>query len=176
MHWKRPCGALYISSGTLRNCLITGNKAYDEVGLRVGGSGLVESCRVAEHTISSSGDGKGAGLTITGGPVVNTIVSGNVNTPGNEVDKTGGTVTYCCIDDTVGVEGAGNRTGAPGFTAAAAGDFTLSSRSQCLNAGTNLVWMAQGIDLAGQPRIRNRVPDIGAYEGLLPGGTTILYR
>ena len=37
-------------------------------------------------------------------------------------------------------------------------------------------WMTGAIDLAGQPRIRNRVPDIGAYEGLLPGGALIIIR
>jgi hypothetical protein len=167
-------GAVQVSGGTLRNCLIAGNRARDEAGLRVSGSGLAENCTVAENTISTAGDGKGAGLTISGGTVVNTIVSGNANAPGSEVDKTGGTVTYCCIDDEAIIEGEGNRTGTPGFTAAAAGDFTLKNTSRCLNAGTLMGWMTGAIDLAGQPRIRNRVPDIGAYEGLLPGGTVLI--
>ena len=169
-------GAVQVSGGTLRNCLIAGNRARDEAGLRVSGSGLAENCTVAENTISTAGDGKGAGLTISGGTVVNTIVSGNADAPGNEVDKTGGTVSYCCIDDEAIIEGEGNRTGTPGFTAAAAGDFTLKNTSRCLNAGTRRDWMTGAIDLAGQPRIRNRVPDIGAYEGLLPGGALIIIR
>jgi hypothetical protein len=168
-------GAISMTGGTLRNCLITGNQAKDEAGVWLS-NGAVENCTVAENTISTLGDGKGAGLTISGGTVVNTIVSGNADAPGNEVDKTGGTVSYCCIDDEAIIEGEGNRTGTPGFTAAAAGDFTLKNTSRCLNAGTRRDWMTGAIDLAGQPRIRNRVPDIGAYEGLLPGGALIIIR
>ena len=84
-------GAVSMTGGTLRNCLITGNQAKDEAGVWLS-NGAVENCTVAENTISTLGDGKGAGLSISGGTVVNTIVSGNANTPGNEVDKTGGSV------------------------------------------------------------------------------------
>ena len=36
--------------------------------------------------------------------------------------------------------------------------------------------MENATDLAGEPRIRNREPDIGAYEGLKPGGAVFIIR
>ncbi len=168
-------GAVYMAGGTLRGCLIAGNQATNEAGISMSG-GAVESCTVAGNTISATGDGKGAGLTISGGTVVNSIFSGNTNTSSNEVDRTGGTITYCCIDDEALTVGTGNRSGAPGFVNAVGGDYTLTRTSQCLNAAMEQAWMIGAVDLAGRPRIRNRVPDVGAFEGLLPGSMVILVR
>jgi T5SS/PEP-CTERM-associated repeat protein len=59
---------------------------------------------------------------------------------------------------------AGCLTNAPGFLDRPGGDFRLAFDSPCINAGTNLLWMTNAVDLAGSPRIFNQVVDIGAYE------------
>jgi hypothetical protein len=43
-------------------------------------------------------------------------------------------------------------------------DYQLRYESPCVNAGTNLTWMADAADLAGNPRIIGPVADMGAYE------------
>lgn len=52
----------------------------------------------------------------------------------------------------------------PGFRNAAAGDYRLRGDSPCRDAGTNLEWMANAVDLDGGPRIVSGRVDIGAYE------------
>ena len=155
-------GMASLTGGTLRNSLVTGNRAKDEAGLRVSGSGLVENCTVAENTISSDGDGKGAGLTISGGLVLNSIFSGNANIIGYEVDRTGGMIEYCCAD--VSLDGEGNLAGDPGFDEATAGDFSLTAGSVCRDSGFALPWMAGAGDLAGAPRVVGGAVDRGAFE------------
>ena len=43
-------------------------------------------------------------------------------------------------------------------------EFSLAPDSPCINAGSFLAWMSQGVDLVGNPRITQSVVDIGAYE------------
>ena len=57
-----------------------------------------------------------------------------------------------------------------------AGDCRLGRGSPCINAGRYPTWMDDALDVAGQPRILNRVVDIGAYENPLPGGTLMILR
>ena len=56
----------------------------------------------------------------------------------------------------------------PLFRNAAAGNFKIPSVSPCVDAGTNQLWMARGqataTDFDGNPRIANKLVDIGAYE------------
>jgi len=60
--------------------------------------------------------------------------------------------------------GTGNTTSSPAFVDFAGRDFRLSPSSSCLNTGTNLGWMLDGVDLDGLKRIRYGIVDIGAYE------------
>jgi len=43
-------------------------------------------------------------------------------------------------------------------------DYRLSNNSPAIDVGTNRVWMATDVDLAGEARIANAVVDLGAYE------------
>ena len=56
----------------------------------------------------------------------------------------------------------------PLFRNAAAGNFKIPSASPCVDVGTNQLWMARGqataTDFDGNPRIANKLVDIGAYE------------
>ena len=42
----------------------------------------------------------------------------------------------------------------------------ITNTSPCINTGTNLAWMDQAVDLAGNPRIQDGTADIGAFEML----------
>jgi parallel beta-helix repeat protein len=52
----------------------------------------------------------------------------------------------------------------PIFEDRGAGDYRLGVGSPCIDAGTNLSWMANSTDFAGHARVRNGHVDIGAYE------------
>jgi hypothetical protein len=65
--------------------------------------------------------------------------------------------------------GSGNVTSPPAFVNFGGCDFHLSIRSHCLNAGTNMAWMADTPDLDGKSRIRYGTVDMGAYEMIYDG-------
>jgi hypothetical protein len=84
-------------------------------------------------------------------------------------------LAYSCAPElTAGVNG--NIVGNPLFKNAALGNFTLQAGSPCINSGTNLPWMANGVDLAGSPRIANGRVDMGAYETEGRAGTLFVIR
>jgi len=54
-------------------------------------------------------------------------------------------------------------------------DFRLLDGSPCIDAGTNLPWMAAAHDLDGNPRMHNGRADMGCYEVIPePGGMALL--
>lgn len=69
---------------------------------------------------------------------------------------------YTC--DAFAPAGFHNITSDPLFAGAATNNFRLQSSSPCIDAGTNLLWMADARDLAGYSRVWSDVPDMGAYE------------
>jgi len=61
--------------------------------------------------------------------------------------------------------------GVYGTIGAAAGDYHLLEGSPCIDAGTNLDWMAGATNLDGNPRIHDGWADMGCYEFVPePGG------
>ena len=68
---------------------------------------------------------------------------------------------------------AGNLTNDPVFVSASNANYRLSRESPCLNTGTNQAWMIGGVDLDGNPRIKQSRVDMGTYE-LPPALGTIL--
>ena len=74
----------------------------------------------------------------------------------------GSTFNHSCTTPAPG--GTGNITDDPHFVNAAAGDYHLNVGSPCIDAGTNLDWMAGATDLDGNSRIVSGTVDIGAYE------------
>jgi hypothetical protein len=61
-------------------------------------------------------------------------------------------------------DAGGNITNEPLFVNAAAGNYHVQLDSPCIDAGTNLPWMAGATDLDGNPRIVDGRVDIGCYE------------
>ena len=170
-------GGIYMGGtmGQVRNCLISANDANRGVSSQPGyGDGLYagSSMDIESSTISANaGEGlnRGAGTVA----VTNSILWAN------GVDATG-TVALAWSD--VGVwDPAATRANCistdPLFRFAATNDYRLLLKSSCVNAGTNLAWMTNALDLAGTLRIQNKQVDMGAYETAVPsGGMAIMFR
>ncbi len=164
-------GAPYVG-GTcvLRNCLVLGNIVgsgnYGDGIYVASGSARLENCTVANNT--NQGINRAGGMVT----VTNSIIWGN------GVDVTG-TVTLGWSDSGNGVTPGVNGclSADPLFEGAATNNYRLRKESPCLNAGINLAWMIGALDLDGDPRIKNGLVDMGAYECLLlPKGTVFLLR
>lgn len=158
-------GGVYLNmGGEVRNCLIVSNSGVRGGGVYLISGGLVGSSTVSGNTATD----RGGGVYISGaGMVRNSILYHNsaptVNAS-NFYNSTGSRYTNCCASPAPTMGPPGNIEGPPGFVDYSAGDLHLSSTSVCVNAGTNDLWMSEGRDLDGHPRIlRDRV-DIGADE------------
>ncbi|MBN1669871.1 MAG: PKD domain-containing protein [Kiritimatiellae bacterium] len=137
--------------GSLRNCLISENRA-DADGGGAGYAGL-ESCTVAGNSAGDEGGG------VRGGTAENCIVYYNTAFSGAnwfELDS----MSHCC---TVPLPaGSGHMTNAPGLLGFS--NPHIVSNSPCVNAGTNLSWMAGAADPDGDARILDGIVDIGCDE------------
>ena len=155
-------GGIEMEAGTLRNSLIAGNSSTSTdpedggCGVLLRG-GRVESCTIA----GNSSPVAGAGVKMTGGALVDTIVAENGD--GADCDiAPGSDVTYGLF--TTEIPGAGNVKGEPLFTDSANGDYSLTAFSAAVDAGLELGWMGASKDLAGADRETGAAVDIGAYE------------
>ena len=163
-------------SGTLQNCLVAGNSHSSAVspgGVSITG-GTMESCTIAGNA-NGAGSTKGSGVERTGGTVRNCIVYGNTGAGGLQYVGDASAAWYSCAPElTAGVQG--NITGNPLFMDAPNGDYHVDSESPCINAGTNLTWMATSTDLDGVDRVQSGTVDMGAYESMPPAGTMFMVR
>ena len=83
---------------------------------------------------------------------------------------------YCRVDEGFAYTGGNSITDLPAFVDFEGRNFRLSADSPCINAGTNLTWTAEGLDLDRKPR-RDRIfdqTDIGAYEYVYAGTILLL--
>jgi len=92
--------------------------------------------------------------------VVNCIIWNNAAGFGSNFFRMG--ATFTCSDPLP--PGAGCISNDPLFVNAALGDFHLQEGSPCIDAGTNLPWMAGATDLDGHPRVTDGRVDLGCYE------------
>ncbi len=158
------------SGSTLYNCLVAGNKADGGGGVY---QGSMYNCTVIGNRAAQD---FGGGVHSVN--TYNSIVYFNISSGGNSNWYTA-TLTYSCTAPAA--SGAGNITGNPmlvdkgsGYgTNHVAGNYRLTSRSPCINAGTNFAWMTDGSvtsrDLDGRQRLRYGTVDMGAYEYIRAG-------
>ncbi len=144
---------------TLNNCVVAGNRAVEAGGGAYGG--MLNHCTITDN--SAVGTWSYGGGT-HGGTLGNCIVY--FNTAVHGPDRYGGTLAYCCTPLDAG--GTGNTTNDPRFVDAVAGDYHLSARSPCIDAGGDLVALASDLDgvprpLDGDADGTNTV-DMGCYE------------
>ncbi len=182
---SRGGGVYMTGAGLIRNCLITKNSHNYRAGGVYCSGGVVENCTIVSNQVTTyvvGGEtiaGIVGGLECINGTIRNTIIQFNRSVSGlyNYLNSgTSWSYNNCSTYPTNGLTGSGNIDGDPLFRNVARGNFTLTSGSPCINAGLYQSWMDEAFDLAGQSRILDKVVDIGAYEGRLPGGTLTILR
>lgn len=154
--------AVYMTNGTLRNCLVVGNSDISPNGAAVQITrGTIESCTVAGNTSTGASSCGGVWMTGTGVKTLrNSIFHGNVSSGGNanwKNDGSGLAASYCDAD--AAFDGEGNLAVDPAFAA----DWSLGA-GKCVDGGVNMAWMAGATDLAGNARIVNGTVDMGCFE------------
>ena len=170
-------GGVYLSGGLLRNCLVFGNRHMNAGGVYCSG-GIVENCTIASNQCLNVKASSPGGLQCVNGTIRNTIIQDNWSVSNLFNIANSGTTTYnsCSTWPTNGLAGSGNQDRDPLFRNAAIGDCRLGRGSPCINAGLYQSWMEGAFDVTGQPRILNKLVDIGAYENPLPSGTLMILR
>ena len=153
--------------GVVRNCLVSSNNATSGHGIYSGGTLVCDNLTLVNNM------GHGILCSAGGAAVTNGILWGN----GDDVT---GTVTLASSDiedgDNNGTNGCISAD--PLFAGAATNNFRLLSLSPCRNTGVLMDWMPGGIDLGGNPRVVQGLPDMGAYEidsALAPGAIFIFH-
>ncbi len=141
------------AAGSLTNCLVANNIAADNGG-GCYGSTLI-NCTVVGN-VSYGDDGP-----VSGGAAKNCIVYYNLART-NLPSVGGAGFTNCCAFPPP-TNGVNIITNPPLFVNIAGLDLHLSAASPCINAGNNS-FVASTTDLDGQPRVRNSIVDLGAYE------------
>lgn len=139
--------------GALDNCTLTGNFA-ESAG---GGSydGMLNNCTLAGNSAAIVGGG------VFSGTLNNCIVWDNAGQEGAPDNHWSATFYYSCTVP-LPSSGVGNIDVAPLLVDEL--DLRLRAGSPCVDAGDN-AYVSQETDLAGAPRIKNGVVDMGAYEG-----------
>ena len=139
-----------VRGGTLRNCLIAGNRVTDT-------------------------SGTGSALQVISGAAYNNTVWANTLYSGatNDIGQTGGTVanSIAGVFEPSGGTQAGNYVGfGPGFANLSVGDFSLAGDSPCLDIGDWTFWgetrgaARAAQDMAGNSRLCGHSVDAGCYE------------
>jgi len=157
--WQGGGVKFYYRNGRVRNCLLVGNRTLGwGGGLMMRTGGRAENCTIVGNYAADTGGG--VYFYEIGGSNVNCIIRGN---NGNDLaNPYVGALAFCCIP--LAGFGPGNITNEPAFADADGGDYRLANGSPCVNAGSNELWMGGATDLDGNDRIRNLLPDMGAYE------------
>lgn len=176
-------GGLHVyGSPTVENCTFSTNTGYTHVT-------APQNNDYANHAHSNSA---GAVFIRSGSPVLQNNIyyfnrgqpragdpsqDYNINT--NRLQNPDPSVlnrhSYSCAPELGIATSPGNKTNDPLFVNRLAGDYRLTADSPCINAGTNLTWMTNALDLSGTARLVGQRPDMGAYE-FPPRGTSIMIK
>jgi PKD repeat protein len=162
-------GGVFLAVGNLRNCLIIENAAIRDGGgiYALTNASAIESVTVAGNHTVEAGFVAGVYLVAPGSTpgVTNCIFAHNYrdfDVTDVSVTDTGGTFAYSCTRP--GRAGTGNVDGDPGFTDYTIGDYRLGPGAPTIDTALEQSWMTNALDMDGNPRIRNLIPDMGALE------------
>ena len=155
---------VYMTSGTLRNCLVTGHENSStsySAGVDVRGDGKVINCTIWGNTAAN----KFSGLYSdnANAQVVNNIVWGN-GTSG-DIKVSNGVCNTNIVGSTLLISTAkavGNVTSNPLFANPSADDFTFGNKSPASDKAAPRTDVTR--DLVGTKRPQNAGPDIGCFE------------
>ena len=166
-------GTVFMTGGTLRGCLIVDNIAERNGSGVAARGGTVENCTiVGNRQFSAASDAYG--VEVSGNNVVlrNNIIWDNTAFDGSVANvrfaSTSGYI-FECNDTRPLIAGSGNISADPEFVNAANGDYHIGY-SYCCDAGSYQDWMANAVDLDGNPRIIHGTIDMGCYEHEEPSG------
>ena len=156
--------SVYLSSGTLKNCLVTGGKNNSTdytAGVQVSGAAKVYHCTIWGNSAAN----KFSGMLVENASavVVNNIVYGN-GTDGS-VKASAGTFQTNVVDSLALVttaSAAGNVVNDPLFANPSEGDFSFDHGSPAFDTAATIAGIDR--DLDGVARPKNDAPDIGCYE------------
>jgi uncharacterized repeat protein (TIGR02543 family) len=140
---------IYNDNGTVVNCIVSGNTGHSRLsggGICNTGGGVVSNCAVYGNTESGI-------YNFSGTIFCSTILK---NSSGNLINSTDGAAYNCITDDSDMAQ----------FINPDAHDYRLKTGSKYIGTGSieNLPdWVINSTDLAGNPRVRNGIIDLGAY-------------
>ena len=152
---KNSIVASVQSDSILRNCLITQNAGR---GVHITG-GFLENCTISRNSIY---DDTANGLYMATATSRNCIVWNNGTDNSKNLTRVSGAFEYGDVNPAD--PGAGNKSADPLFLTPASGDFRLDPASPLINAGTNLAWTTNSIDLDGSNRLTGAAVDMGCFE------------
>ena len=174
-------------SGILRNSLITRCTSEHDTPVYVGAAsgasvgGHLENCTIVANTnlqaTAKNGFWYAAGIIVNGGSITNCRVVDNWSVLGGAVSNIYNTagangIGYTLVDDHAGDATFATsenhnvivQRGTQIFRFPEKGNFSPKNNSPAIDSGFTLAWMETARDLAGGPRVVDRVPDIGCYE------------
>lgn len=142
--------ACWCSTNCVINCTMVGN--------RLGNGGEADSGGTPGNP------GAGGGLNCGGGQMLNSILWNN---SGAQIFGSAVSARFSDISSGPGqpwFDASTCLNADPVFANLPAGDYRLQATSPCIDAGTNLDWMASATDLDGNPRVIHGTVDMGSYE------------
>lgn len=159
-------GCIYATGdaeGTVDNSVFMENHALAKGGAFLNQSDACEyqsfvNCTFTRNSIKF-GQGGAVWSSLCGPSFVNCILW--TNQPDGYAGSVTGSFSYCCLQDTNNLQGIGNLSQEPGLKV---GGWGLKPLSPCVNAGTNLTWDVDDLDVEQQSRVAEGRVDIGADE------------
>lgn len=155
-------GAAYCNGGgQIHNSLLAHNTSPRGGALFIWYGGEFINCTIVSNIASTS---TGGTWNEGGGRYTNCIIHHNVAPAVPNYTNLGSGMAFTKVCAWPLPPGSGNFTNAPLLSFAATNFGVPLAGSPCINAGTNLPWMAGATDPYGMKRIVGPAPDIGACE------------